>query len=169
MATTKNITYNQLKDLFQDFQTRHYQLNDYYFGELSEFGNSKSFTYPLLGVIPSQSVLIKGQGGNYNTIQHIFNIFVADLVKSDELNTQDVLSDTLQIITDLVGEIDQLEFYRENNITMITDSVLTPFFERFDDLVGGWNIQITLSMPNKLNPCLSPIETKPNIEITGVC
>lgn len=166
---TVNITYNQLKELFNDFQTRHYQLNDYYFGELAEFGNSKSFQYPLLGVVPAQSTLIKGNGATYNTIQHTFNIFVADLVKSGEENQMDVLSDTQQILIDLVAEIEQFEFFEDNNIEMVTDAVLVPFFERFDDLVGGWNVTLTLVMPNKANPCFAPTSVKTATILTQSC
>lgn len=165
---TSNLTYNQLIEIFKNFKERHYQLNDFYEGMIDQIGDSKEFKYPLLAVIPTNSRLEKSNQDRYSQSIFRFNILVGDLVNS-ATKEQDIRSDTLQILQDMVAEFDHSDFYYENNIIIESTSELIPFSERFDDLISGWVLDISIKVPFKYNPCFTPADEKPLSEIIGKC
>ena len=80
-----NITYHQLVDVFQDFVNRHFQLKGFYTGELDQIMNQQNL-YPLLACIPDVSTYKKETNVNYNVMEYKFNVFVCDIIKSDQIN-----------------------------------------------------------------------------------
>lgn len=167
MINTKNITLNQLKNIFNDFQLRHPQLNSFYFGNISDI-NKKTYKYPLLAVIP-QKVIISESPNQTRTITHKFILLFTDLVTVESDNEDDTVSDMLLVGLDFISELDQYDFYRDNNIYSNTSLSLDPFTDRFDDLVSGWGLEINIITPFVNNPCTSPQSIKPNSNILNAC
>jgi len=169
MSTTINITYNQLIDLFESFQTRHQQLNTFYEGNVDQLGNSQEIVYPLLAVIPTDVRMIKGNQ-SYNSIEYRFTIIGGDLLQDDHSNERDVRSDMLLVLQDLISEFNQTPYYNENGIIINSDSLFQPFTERFDDLITGWAVNISIKVPYRGTPCNAPISpTKTGNDLTGTC
>jgi len=165
---TNNITYNQYIDIFEDIQYRHPQINDFYTGDIKKLGDDKELKYPVLCVYPLATTLEVGQD-NYLTVKvNSFNIVVGDIVQKDESNQTDILSDCEQIIMDIISEINQDRFYKENGIS-ITVNDINPFFERYDDVLSGWVVNINLKSRFHYKPCTSPSPRKINEKIIGRC
>jgi len=164
---TNNITYNQLIDIFKDIADRHLQLNDYFSGTIEQF-SGRINKYPILVTTPAPSMLTKSNN-LFNTTIFSFNIFLADLVNNDNNNDNDVRSDTHQIICDIISELSQHKFYRDNDIIISNDIDLNPFIDRFSDQVAGWYFTLLLKVPYRYNYCQSPSFPKDNSEIIGRC
>ena len=95
-----------------------------------------------------------------------FQLFVMDLVEADESNEQEVLSDCLEIMNDIIalykhGEIlyhyddqpgEEARYFIDDNFT------IEPFTERFDNSVTGWVMSFEITVENELNTCDIPID-----------
>ena len=89
-----------------------------------------------------------------------------DLVEPDSSNEQEVLSDCLEIMNDIIaiykhGEI--LYGYdaahgQEPRYFIDNDFTIEPFTERFDNSVTGWVMSFAIIVENELNSCNIPID-----------
>lgn len=158
MATT-NLTYIQARELFSDFATRHLQVNSFYFGDLSEIGNDVQFQYPLLAIIPSDVRMVKSNQ-SYNQIEYRFVVVGGDLLNADRSNESEVRSDILQILQDLISEFNQAAFYNNNTIIINSDAIFKPFIERFDDLITGFAVNVSIKVPYRTTPCDAPLSSQ---------
>lgn len=155
MKTTLNQCVNKVKELC----AKHPMIKDYAFGQsLMEVDTSQIQT-PYFYITPDPSTL---QSGGLQ-INLIFTCF--DQMSEDFSNEQEVLSDTLQIIQDVITYLDQsnsidFQVNLDNNFTV------NPFTHRFDSLVAGWYcvVQLQLSYPGGL--CDNPIA--PDIEDSDI-
>jgi len=78
-----------------------------------------------------------------------------DLVHKDERNELEVLSDTLQMATDVVAQL-RNPIYEDWFI--VGDNVtFEDFTERFNDEVSGYKIDISLILSEQFNLCALPI------------
>ena len=104
-----------------------------------------------------QSANIANQGAQANGLLQIsMQLLFMDLVHKDETNENDVLSDTLQIATDYITELqDDTEFQTYHYVVDINGS-LEPFTERFDEEVSGWSLALTFSIPYSANCLVVP-------------
>jgi TolB-like protein len=88
----------------------------------------------------------------YKVIGLNLQIMVMDIVKKDLSNENDVISDTLQIIEDVI-----IELRNPSEIFLIQDSInLTPFSDSQGDEVSGWTANITINIPSTYNSCAVP-------------
>ena len=93
-------------------------------------------------------------------LTYSFRLYVMDIVNKDEGNENDVLSDTLQVINDVISE------FRNGSSTFgletmqdyeIQDTIsCSPFTERFDNEVSGWSADIDVTVINHYNACNNP-------------
>jgi hypothetical protein len=107
-------------------------------------------------VNPRSSSLPKTDNG-YNTHTFEYSIKVVDLVNNDLLNQQDVLSDTLSIINDVVILLNQHKDYYDMNLNIIDSISISPLNGVFDTDVTGWETNLTLETPLNLSYCKTPI------------
>ena len=170
MSTSKNLTINQIKDIFNDFANRHLQVNDFYFGPIDKIGDSKEFVYPLFGAVPGD-VIIGSNGGNdvQRTAEFRFTMFACDLEKRDDSNETEIRSDIVQILSDFIAECDGHDFFYTNEIDIVGDLVMTPFTERFSDLVTGYALTFNLRVPFRFLYCEAPATIKADNNIIGDC
>jgi hypothetical protein len=97
-----------------------------------------------------------------------FNLIVSDIMKRDMDNMTDILSDTLQIMNDIVSMF-RLSYTEANgnfNEFYFVDDVVTmiPFIERYDDLLCGYSANLRIKTKTPLDRCVAafnefPIET----------
>lgn len=141
-------TYNQIINAFDTFCTNHLQLNTFYSGDTWDFQTTNS-VYPVLILLPQPSRIENGR------VVLMFNIFIADILNKDQSNLDEIYSDTLLIMTDLISyfkDNDSYEFYL--NETSVT---IEPFNEKFDDIVAGWMANIEIEIPNSGSTCGLPM------------
>lgn len=110
-------------------------------------------TYPLLHVATSTA--------NYtpHELTYNFQFIVMDLVKKDESNEEDVLSDMLQVVGDIYSELKNSDFntdYEDFRHTIkIEDNIsCEPFTERFDNEVSGWTATISIKVAFDASACV---------------
>ena len=140
------VTLNQLIGKLQTIATNHEQLNSFFFGDIADLGTESPTQYPVLfaDVAPSNFT--------YKVIGLNLQIMVMDIVKKDLSNENDVMSDTLQIIEDVI-----IELRNPSEIFLIQDSInLTPFMDSQGDEVAGWTANITINIPSNYNSCAVP-------------
>jgi len=140
------VTLNQLIAKLQTIATNHEQINSFFFGDIADLGTEKPMQYPVLfaDVAPSNFT--------YKVIGLNLQIMVMDIVKKDLSNENDVISDTLQIIEDVI-----IELRNPSEIFLIQDSInLTPFSDSQGDEVSGWTANITINIPSTYNSCAVP-------------
>jgi hypothetical protein len=140
------VTLNQLIGKLQTIATNHQQINSFFFGDIADLGTEKPMQYPVLfaDVAPSNFA--------YKVIGLNLQIMVMDIVKKDLSNENDVISDTLQIIEDVI-----IELRNPSEVFLIQDSInLTPFSDSQGDEVSGWTANITINIPSTYNSCAVP-------------
>ena len=141
------VTLNQLIAKLQSIATSHAQINDFFFGDIADLGTEKPMQYPVLFADISPSNF------NYKVISLNFQLMVMDIVKKDLSNENDVMSDTLQILEDVI-----IELRNPSEVFLIQDSItLTPFMDSQGDEVAGWTANLTINVPSTYNSCAIPL------------
>lgn len=174
---TKTINGLNLKNIVDDFQLlaqRHKQINSYGFGDLDEFSyqvdrrdkevnpSDQAPYYPYLYVVPANVIQ------DFGFMTYEFNLIVSDIMKRDMDNMTDILSDTLQIMNDVISMFrlsvtEQLGNY--NEYYYLDDAVtMVPFIEQYEDLLCGYSATIRIKTKTYLDRCVAafndfPIET----------
>ena len=151
------MTLNNLILIFQDIAKRHNQVNDFECSQDFNIATDDAPTYPIIVVNPTGANLPRTEMG-YSSFTTTFDFQCIDLVSKDNSNRNDVLSDTMQIITDCVSELSQHPFYIDNSIDLIGNVVFSPLRGKYDEDVDGWKISLELQHPNKISFCGAPMD-----------
>ena len=141
-------TYNNALTLLRKIGNDHLMINSTTVGDIHEIDLEKFTKFPLLHI---NTVNVEV---NESTMTMNFQLFLADLVTENAESEEDVLSDTLQIVTDILSLLrnETYEgFYTEGNYT------IEPFVERFDNSLTGWVVNIPLIVDNDYQSCDLPI------------
>jgi len=147
------VTYNNIVTNLNNFCQSHYQINEFNNGDLWEAIQHNQFTdfnYPLVFMVDAGGSLEEG------AINLSFDILCMDLVDKGEENENDVKSDTLQILLDVVAYLEKQNTNDWYYVQILKNNSLESFTERFDDELTGWKINITLKQPNTYNECQIP-------------
>lgn len=116
MSTTSIISLNQLINWFQLFQQNHFFLKDFGFGEPYDIGTSRQMTFPYMWVTMNEDSSIATGSNNKSAVPDLsFSIMFMDKINNQENyldtngfpsdNSQEILSDCIQYLQDLVTEI----------------------------------------------------------------
>jgi uncharacterized delta-60 repeat protein len=157
------INFKTFHDDFRMLADHHKQLNSFGFGSVEDFTywtesrdkeENTSFNapiYPLMYVVPGDVTQ------NFGDMEYSFTIIVADIIERDLVNQIDVLSDTNQIMDDIIGQFrlsvtDSLGNFN-NEYYLDTPTVCVPFLEKYDDLLGGWTAEFKIQVMTPLNRC----------------
>lgn len=146
----------------EEFAKKHLQINSFGNGDLWEVieksNTSKSFddfTYPLLWA-QDGSV---GFGDNINTFS--FQMLAMDQTLNGEVNENFVKSSMVEILNDFVS------YFRKTKFTDVEGNRLSfkfsatsadSYTERFNDILTGYNLQVTFTIPNAPNACKIPFK-----------
>ena len=157
------INFKTFHDDFRLLADHHKQLNSFGFGSKQDFTywtesrdkqdnpHYQSPYYPLLYVIPDNVFQ------EFGDMRYTFNVIVADIIERNLDNQTDVLSDTNQILDDIIGQFrlsvnDALGNFNEKYY-LNNPVVCRPFLEKYDDLLGGWVAKMDILVPNALDRC----------------
>tara|TARA_R110001606_G_scaffold140249_1_gene279002 strand:- start:215 stop:826 length:612 start_codon:yes stop_codon:yes gene_type:complete len=150
-----NASYNNVIDALKCVAITHGMVNNVSSGTVDEVDLSANSVYPLVHIVPG-NVVAGVQQVTFN-----FNILAMDLVKVDDSNEQQVLSDTLQILIDTIAQYKHgllLGVQQNEGIYGQADDkdfTIEPFTERFDNVVSGWNCSFSITVPGIYFACNS--------------
>mgnify|MGYP003679368752 CR=1 FL=1 len=141
-------TYNNVLKLLRDIGNSHMMINTVSVGDIYELDLEKQTEFPLLHINALNVTM------NESDLTMNFQLFICDMVTMNMESEEDVLSDTLQIITDILSLLrnETYEgFYTEGTYT------IEPFVERFDNSLSGWTVNIPIIVDNDFQSCDLPI------------
>lgn len=150
--------YQILQDL-KGIAYYHYQINSFGVGDITQITmdieTKKEPKYTKMYVVPGQTTL------NQNVVSYQFSIIILDRIDDDYSNQRDVMSDTLEITKDIFTILYQSYTTEFGNFTLYYEPSwgpnVTPFLERFETILGGWTLNITINEPFDYNTCVLPI------------
>lgn len=145
-------TLNQIMKVFKEIGEDHYQINTTFLGDTFDF-QAQTNIYPALIVITQPSNIQIGR------ILYKFSLYVADILNKDRSNVYEIESDMFQICNDIINELkDKEDVY--NFWLDASDVLLTPFEESLDDVIAGWEMQVTIECINTGSTCEGAFKTK---------
>ena len=150
-------------DDFRILSDYHKQIQSFGFGKIDEFtywnemrlkennDHYNSPYYPYFFVVPQDAIQ------KFGFMEYKFTFIVSDIIQRSLENQVDVLSDTLQIMDDIIGQFrlsvtDSLGNFNELYY-LDTPITCTPFLEKYDDLLGGWVAEVTIQVESPLDRC----------------
>lgn len=160
-------TINQLISVFKDIATRHYQINGFGIGDSWEIGADKAYMHPVLWINPTTANMPSTDTG-YKTFEIDFDVRVFDLVHKGESNENEVLSDTIDILKDIITEFKGHPYYVNSQLNITGDISFESFTEEFDEEVSGWLCEISLMTPILTSFCGIPAADITGFEFPGV-
>ena len=154
-------TYNNVIDTIKCVGEGHLQIQTVTTGDIWDIDLANLTLFPLLHINIINVNAGKGQ------LQHNFQLVVADLVEPDEDNEQEVLSDTLSIMLDIVSIFrngETLYHYNqdhgeERRYWTSDDFTIEPFTERFDNALSGWVMNLPIVVEFPYDTCNIPTDT----------
>ena len=150
-------TFNNVLDTICCVAFKHAFINQVDYGDIWEVDLEKNTKYPYFHCVP-----VNVNTGT-STLTYNFQLIIMDLVEPDQSNEQQVQSDTLQILLDI------LSLFRNGEITKVGadevpvyytdgDYTITPFTERFDASVTGWLMDFDVIVDNPYPACNVPLK-----------
>jgi hypothetical protein len=151
--------YKQILDDLKGIAYHHPQINSFGVGDITQITmdieTKQEPRYTKMYVVPGQTVL------NQNRLDYNFSIIILDRINNDYSNQQDVMSDTLEIAKDIFTILYQSYTQQYGDFSLYYEPLwgpnCTPFLERFETILGGWTLNITLEQPFDYNTCVLPI------------
>jgi len=165
-----NASYNNVIDALKCVAITHGMVNNVSSGTVDEVDISANSVYPLVHIVPGNVT------AGVKQITFEFNILAMDLTMNNDEpgsikldyypdNEQQVLSDTMQILIDIIAQYKNglmLGVQQNDGIFGQSDDkdfTLEPFTERFDNVVSGWNCSFSITVPGTYFACNSFNET----------
>ena len=146
------MTYKEIVDNIQAIVDAHKILADFGYGQVSDIktgGDDQEANYPYAFLNPQTHTRSE------RAINYRFNLIVMDMYLGDDfLSAQ---SQCQQYIDDILAEMK----YGTQTYDIAINATLTPFKERFQDVVGGMTATIDIEVPQKLNLCVAPYVAAP--------
>ncbi len=149
------------KQLIQDLSGMAYyhpQINSFGFGSLDQITmdveTDKEPVYTKMYVVPGAVTLAQ------NVLQYQVSIIILDRINEDLSNQEDVMSDTLEIAKDIFTILYQSYTATYGGFTLDYEPSwgpnVTPFLERYESILGGWTLNVTINQPFDYNDCVLP-------------
>jgi hypothetical protein len=142
------MTLKQVETALEAIATNHRQINSYGSGELYDIVTSGDTNYPLMYTMLENSTI----GGRVEALT--FTILIMDIVKGGRVNENEVASDMLEIVKDVIALLQSPTYdWMEFDDQQVT---IEPFTERFTDSVTGYSFRVTLLLPFAYDRCVVP-------------
>jgi hypothetical protein len=130
-------TLNQIIERFETIATDHLFIERFGFGELSDIdvAGPNDVDYPLMWVVP--------QGADFDeqTLIYTLRVIIMDIDDTDDSKRNEIMSDTLRTLIDVVKIFKNDDTYEWNIEETIS---ATPFSQRFVDYTTGWFADISI-------------------------
>ena len=161
------ITYKNIIDDFNIIATNHFLINSFHSGLLDEVDIDKldQSNFPILYVEPGTTSVDTG------VLTYTFTVFTMNLIKEDLSNRDEVWTEMLQIMQDIIAEFKQnlslqrtggnsgkKYSYVPGEVVLETPINIDPFTVRFSNMLTGWSATFTLEVNNPNSLCNAPIE-----------
>lgn len=154
------LNYKQLVSYFGEIAYHHEQINSFGVGDFEQLTNDvitkQEPKYTRMYVIPENVEF------NQNHIHYNFSIIIMDKVEEDLSNLEEVMSDTLEICSDIWTIFWQSYTAQQGDFSKIVvgdwGPEVKPFTERFETILGGWTLHLKMSAPFDYNSCNLPME-----------
>jgi len=144
-------TYNQIIKSFDTFCGLHKQIHSFHTGKTWNFQTYMDNEYPVI-VTPLPSSITKGK------ISLSFSIIVTDILNKDRSNLDELYSDTLLIIADMVSYFQDEDETLGNMFWLDESSVsIEPFEEALDDVLAGWIMTANIDIRYNGTLCNIPL------------
>ena len=159
-----NYSFYKITDFIASVANGHPHIKTFQMGTLADTDTFKATMFPLCYLVPQQATISINGATQYN-----FNLIVMDRIEDTNneglidaystltwdyrglSNLNDVWNDCLSTLNDIISFVQRNE---ESNAFQIYDEVsMTPFEDRFDNLLAGWSAQINITMPNDKPAC----------------
>ena len=162
------ITLNQLISWFQSFQERHFFLKDFGFGEPYDIGTSRQMDFPYMWMTLNDDSVIPVASNNKTAIPEIsFSVLFMDKINDQQNyldtngfpsnNSQEILSDCVQYLQDLITEIQS--YWNQYGVLFSQDVSFFPVIDETQDKATGINARIVLRL--KQVNCIIPVAPIP--------
>jgi hypothetical protein len=149
------------KQIIQDLSGMAYyhpQINSFGFGDITQLTmdveTKEEPVYTKMYVIPGAVTLAQ------NVLQYQFSIIILDRINNDLSNQEDVMSDTLEIVKDIFTILYQSYTATYGDFTLYYEPAwgpnVTPFIEKYETVLGGWTLNVTINQPFDYNECVLP-------------
>ena len=135
-------TYNQIRNIFQDIATSNPFIKGYGSGMIEDVNTLNTKTYPILWIVP-QNVMFKEQ-----TMEYKIRVLVLDKDEKDDTYREDILSDTLSIMGDVIKVFRNDSSFQTD---ILGNSVAQPVVQAFGDYVSGWYSDLTIECDYFIN------------------
>jgi len=159
----KGINFKTFYEDFKLLSDHHKQINSFGMGNLEDLSywtqtrdkeentQFQSPYFPLLYVVPNEVTQ------DFEFMNYSFDIIVLDIIQRDLSNQTDVLSDTNQILDDIISQFrlsvtNSLGNFNKNYY-LDTPVVCMPFLEKYSDLTGGWTGKLNIKVMTPLDRC----------------
>ncbi len=152
MATTIIITFNQLINMFKQFQVNHPQLNDFDYGPTYDIGTTRQMVFPYMWATHEiDSTIVVSPNRTINPIENL-TIFFMDKVNDqnnyenangeNSNNGQEIISDMKLIALDFVTEV--VNTFGQYGVSIEGDVSTFVVSDETDDKANGVGIRISL-------------------------
>lgn len=141
-------TFTDIQNEIREFFDRHLMVNSFIASQTYDF-QAKDNIYSAVVFVPTISTI---QGRQLNLG---FDIYFVDRITEDGSNTRDVYNDELQIANDFITYFSN----RNGKWNLQPDSItLEPFEQKFDDILAGWRLSVSVQLPFYKNVCDIPLD-----------
>ena len=161
------MTYKDVLDDLTDLLSRHYMIQTWGYGELSDLvapfkrldatdynGDTKviyNVDYPYAFLNPTAHQLAQGKS-TFN-----FNLIVMEQCEEEPEAIIQAQSNCYQYIKDILAE---LYYNYDQKYDFTLNSSVIPFKEKYNDVVSGMTAAISIEIPTILNDCIAPFAPK---------
>lgn len=167
------VNFKNITDDLSEVAKNHKQINSFGIGDIKQLiyltqqrdkqNNNPKWQapiYPLMYVIPVNVTQ------DENFVNYRFNVLICDIMNADNYDIEvDLWSDTLAMAQDVLAQykyavtLTQGNYQQRYDLTLPTS--ITPFSEAYDDILVGWNLDLTLQVDMPLNRCIAPFDPFP--------
>lgn len=136
------ITYNTILKTFNEIATNHKQINNFGNGTLDEVNTfSNEGKFPVLWVVP------QGVQLGTNSMIYTLRVMVFDISDTDDSLDEELLSDTILILNDVMVILNTQDFWNGDEASVINVPRATPFRQKFTDYCVGWYADFDIEVP----------------------
>lgn len=154
----KEAKYTEILHEIRHFFERHLMVNEFVAGKMYDF-QARENIYSAVVLAPSISSV------NGTQLQLSFDIYFIDRLTEDESNANDVFGDELQIALDFISYFTN----RSGKWNISPDNLqIEPFQQRYVDIVAGWLLSCSVSIPFYRDVCEIPMRDSQAIPLPPI-
>lgn len=147
------MTYKEVLDNLFDIIQRHKMIKTHGYGPLTEIlvpRGQYETNYPYAFIQPTTHQM------STNATTYRFNLIMMEQCDDNIDNVIKAQSDCHQYIKDILAEL----YYNYSQFDFLLNVSVTPFKQKYDDVVSGMTASISIEIRESLNQCDAPFEPK---------